>query len=272
MSDERPIGVLDSGIGGLTVAREIVRMMPDERIIYLGDTARFPYGNRSDESIRSLALQGAETLLARDIKLLVIACNTISAVALESIEKLAGDVPVIGSVLPGARAAVLRTADRKIGVIGTRATIRSGAYGKAIRHLDGTIKIYETATPLLIPLAEEMMFDHDITRLTVQLYLYEMIDLGIDCLILGCSYYPLLFEAIQETVGTRIQVIDSAIWTAKEAQDILSALDIKSRKEKSSMDINAFLFTEDLSYTSEQMRLFYGEKIPSWETVSFKNK
>lgn len=268
MSDSRPIGVLDSGIGGLTVVREIVRLMPREQIIYLGDTAHSPYGNRSVEAIRSFALQGAETLFARGVKLLVVACNTISAVALETIERHAQDVPVIGAVLPGARAAVLRTADRKIGVIGTRATIRSGTYRQAINRIDGSIKVYETATPLLVPLIEEMMFDHEITRLTAQFYLYEMIDLGVDCLILGCSYYPLLFEVIQGTVGTRMQIIDSALWTAKEVQDILNALDLYSGAEGHAVEAPLFLFTEAPHYTSGQMELFYREKMPRVETIS----
>ncbi|MBN1576722.1 MAG: glutamate racemase [Chitinispirillaceae bacterium] len=269
MSDPRPIGVLDSGTGGLTVVREIVRLMPGERLIYAGDTARFPYGNRPEETIRSFALQGAETLFGRDIKLLVVACNTISAVALEAIERYARDVPVIGAVLPGARAAVLRTADRKIGVIGTHATIRSGAYKKAIERIDSAAKVYETATPFLIPLVEEMMFDHDITRLTVQFYLYEMIDLGVDCLILGCTHYPPLLEVVQGTVGTRMQIIDSALWTAKEVQDILTALDLCSEPEGGGLGQSAFFFTETPLHTAGQLPLFFGEALPHQKSISF---
>ncbi|MBN1309343.1 MAG: glutamate racemase [Chitinispirillaceae bacterium] len=269
MSDPRPIGVLDSGTGGLTVAHEIGRLMPGERLIYAGDTARFPYGNRSEETIRSFALQGAENLFGRDIKLLVVACNTISAVALEAVERQARDIPVIGAVLPGARAAALRTADRKIGVIGTPATIRSGAYKKAIDRIDSAIKVYETATPLLIPLVEEMMFDHDITRLAVQLYVYEMIDLGVDCLILGCTHYPPLFAVIQGTVGTRMQIIDSALWTAKEVQDILTALDLRNESAGGGPGQSQFYFTETPLHTAGQLPLFFGEVLPRQETISF---
>jgi len=269
MSDHRPIGVLDSGIGGLTVAREIIRMMPGERIIYAGDTARYPYGNRSDETIRSFALQGAKALLAKDIKLLVVACNTISAVALETIEKNAHDVPVIGAVLPGVRAAVLRTADRAIGVIGTPATIRSGIYKKAICRIEASITVHETATPLLIPLVEAMMLDHDITRLTTQFYLYEMIDLGVDCLILGCTHYPPLIEVVQGTVGTRVQIIDSALWTAKEVQDILTALDLCNTESNGETEKHAFFFTETPLHTADELPLFFGRQLPHRGTISF---
>jgi glutamate racemase len=270
MSDSRPIGVLDSGIGGLSIAREILHLMPGERIIYAGDMARFPYGNRSDDTIRSYALQGAKAFMDREIKMLVIACNTISAIAQKDIEQRLPDVPVIGAVLPGARAAVLRTAERKIGIIGTPATIRSGAYKHAIDRIDSSIKVYETATPLLVPLVEEMMFDHDITRLTTQFYLYEMIDLGVDCLILGCTHYSPLMEVIQETAGTRVQLLDSALWTAKEAQDIMTALDICNEATDGGGEKSSFYFTEEPLHDARLIPLFYGGELPRHETVALR--
>ena len=212
MSDPRPIGILDSGLGGLTVAREVCRLMPGERFVYFGDTAHFPYGSRADGVVRTHAQSGTGMLMRYDVKLLLVACNTVSAVALDVVERLARGIPVIGAVMPGARAAVLRTADRKIGVVGTNATVRSGAYKRAIGRIDATVKVYQTSAPLLVPFAEEQMIDHDLTRLAAQFYLYEMIDLGVDCLILGCTHLPPLFEVIQGTVGTRMQVIDSALW------------------------------------------------------------
>jgi glutamate racemase len=192
MSDSRAIGVFDSGLGGLTVVRELVRLMPNERIIYLGDTARVPYGGRSHDTIRQYGLQDARVLMEMDIKLLIVACNTVSSVALDYLEQHIKDIPVIGVVLPGAKAAVLRTEEKKVGVIGTMATVGSGSYAKAIQDIDPSIKVYGKACPLFVPLVEEGLLDHDITKLTVQYYLKELIDLGVDCLVLGCTHYPLL--------------------------------------------------------------------------------
>jgi glutamate racemase len=224
MNDSRPIGVFDSGLGGLTVAREIFRLMPKERIIYLGDTARVPYGNKSEETIRRFALQDARALLDMDVKMVIVACNTVSSVALDYLEQHIKGVPVIGVVLPGARAAANGSAEKKIGVIGTAATIRSNSYAKAIHNIDPDIKVYGKPCPLLVPLVEEGLIDNEITRLTVEHYLYELVDMGIDCLILGCTHYPILMEAIMGAVGNRVQLVDSALWTAREAQNILSAM------------------------------------------------
>jgi glutamate racemase len=268
MSDTRPIGVLDSGLGGLTVAHEILRLMPGERIVYLGDTARYPYGNRSDEVIRAFTLECARELCKHNIKLLVVACNTMAAVAMKIIEQHLHDVPVIGVILPGVRAAVLRTADRKIGVIGTHATIRSSVYKQSIQRIDASIKVYETSSPLLLPLVEERMFDHDIARMAAQFYLYEMMDGGVDCLILGCSLFPPLFEVVQGTVGTRMQVLDSALWTAKEAQDILTALDLKSGSRDGGVERSAFLFTEKPEGSHRLMELFYGAPLTEYSIVA----
>ena len=221
MSDARPIGVFDSGLGGLTVAREIFRLMPNERIIYFGDTARVPYGGKSEETIRRFGFQDAMALKEMDVKLLIAACNTVSSVAMDYLERHIKDIPVIGVVLPGARAAVNRSAEKRVGVIGTTATIRSGSYAKAMQNIDPNIKVYGKPCPLFVPLVEEGLIDSEITRSAVQHYLYEMVDLGIDCLILGCTHYPILMEVIQSTVGNRIQLVDSALWTAKEAQNIL---------------------------------------------------
>lgn len=268
MSDCRPIGIFDSGLGGLTVVREILRLMPHERIIYLGDTARSPYGGRSEETIKSFGLQCANHFLKHDIKMLVVACNTVSSVALELIEKKIKDIPVIGVVLPGARAAVLRTAEYKIGVIGTPATVNAQAYFRAINNLDPNIKVYGRACPLFVPLVEAGLFDHDISRLTAQHYLYEMIDLGVDCIILGCTHYPLLLEVIQGTVGTRIQLLDSALWTAKEVQDILTALNCITSLKDDGFEKSSFLFTDITVDTGIQAELFLGRKLTSLQKVT----
>jgi glutamate racemase len=200
--------------------------MPRERIIYLGDTARVPYGGKSEDTIRRFGMQDARALLDMDIKLLVVACNTVSSVAIDYLEQRVKDIPVIGVVWPGARAAASRSAEKRVGVIGTAATVRSDSYAKAIRSIDPNIKVYGKPCPLFVPLVEEGLIDSDITKLAVQHYLYEMVDLGIDCLILGCTHYPILMEVIQSTVGNRIQLVDSALWTAREAQNILKAMKI----------------------------------------------
>ncbi len=256
MSDNRPIGILDSGLGGLTIVRELKRLMPGESFIYIGDTAHAPYGIRSEDTICHNVSGVVELLAEYDIKLVIVSCNTISAHCLGKIEKRLKDIPVIGSVLPGARAAVMRTAEKKIGVIGTDAVIRSQVYTKAIQSIDRDIVVYGKATPLLVPLVEEGLIDFDVTRAAVQHYLYEMIDLGVDCLILGCTHYPPLIEVLQGTVGTRMQLLDSSLWTAKEAQDILNALDAHSTRKDGGIKECCYFVTDLLPAHKEQIRVF----------------
>jgi glutamate racemase len=270
MSDNRPIGVFDSGLGGLTVVRELFRLMPGERIVYLGDTARCPYGGRSEETIRTFGLQDAQLLMDMDIKLLVAACNTVSSVALDYIEKNVREVPVVGVVLPGARAAAQRTAERKVGVIGTAATIRAGAYTRAIQALNPSITVYSKACPLFVPLVEEGLIDHDITRLTVQHYLRELLEKGADCIILGCTHYPLLIQTIQEFAGTRTHLVDSALWTAKEVRDILMALGALSTEKSGGLAGSRFMVTDYAPRFSELAAAFLGSGIPSIDLVELE--
>lgn len=244
MSDQRAIGVLDSGLGGLTVVRELHRLMPHERLEYLGDTARYPYGGRLDETIKTFGMQDARFLVSKDIKMLIIACNTISSVALESIREQSKEIPVIGVILPACKAAVTRTAEKRIGVIGTAATIRSGAYTKGIQNLDAGLKVFGKECPLFVPIVEEGLQSTDIARVVSQYYLYELVDSGIDCLILGCTHYPLLMEVIQDTVSTRIELIDSALWTAIEAQSILEALGARINGDAGGLDQSSFYVTD----------------------------
>lgn len=270
MSDSRPIGVFDSGLGGLTVVRELYRLMPGERILYLGDTARVPYGGRSEETIKTFGMQDARFLMQQDIKLLIVACNTVSSVAQQHIENVIKEIPVIGVVLPGARAAVVRTAVRKVGVIGTAATIRAGAYTRSIQSLDPQIKVYGKACPLFVPLVEEGMLDHEITRLSVQYYLSEFLDFGVDCIILGCTHYPLLMHAIQVMVGTQIHLLDSALWTAKEVQDILMALNALSPEKTGGLEKSRFTVT-DLTPRFEYLAAsFLGRALPRIDTVELE--
>ncbi|MBN1761379.1 MAG: glutamate racemase [Chitinispirillaceae bacterium] len=272
MSDSRPVGILDSGLGGLSVCREITRLMPGERMVYLGDTAGAPLGNRSAEVIKDVARKTAVALLENNIKMMVIACDTIAAVAYETIESVVKDIPVIGGVMPCARAAALRTGNRKVGLIGTSATIRSGAFSNALQRIDESVQIHEQATPLFHALVEELILDHDITRLTAQFYLYEMIDLGVDCLILGSSCLSPLMEVIQGTVGTGMQLIDSALWTAKEAQDILTALDLRHESSAAGIDGSRFIVTQKPVDEARITGVYFGSQLPSLELRAQKQE
>jgi len=267
MSDSRPIGIFDSGLGGLTVAREIFRLMPAERILYLGDTARCPYGVRSEETIREFGMQNARFLTSMDIKMLIVACNTVSSVALDYIRENVDEIPVIGVVLPACKAAVRQTAEKKIGVIGTSATIAAGAYEKTIRDMDSRIKVYSKACPLFVPIVEEGLMATEITRVAVAYYLYDLVDTGIDCLILGCTHYPLLMEAIQGIVGNHVQILDSGLWTAKEAQEILGALNAGAGKGRDGFAESKFYVTDVTPNFEKSANRFLGVRIGGVEKI-----
>jgi glutamate racemase len=219
--NNKPIGIFDSGVGGLTVLREITELLPNEDIIYLGDTARVPYGIRSSETVKNYAFECVDFLMTKDIKILVIACNTVSATALNEIKNLV-NIPVIGVIEPGAISAVRITKNKKIGVIGTEATIKSEAYTKAIKFLDNKVEVFGLACPLLVPLVEEGWTEGIIAKLIVEKYLKDMMDKEIDTLVLGCTHYPLLKDVIQEVMG-EISLVDSAIETAKVVRDKLKS-------------------------------------------------
>jgi glutamate racemase len=217
---DAPIGVFDSGIGGLTVMSEMLRLLPGESVIYLGDTARVPYGTRSPETVTRYAREGTRFLFSRGIKMLVVACNTVSAVGLENIERDT-DMSVVGVIEPGARAAVKSTANNRIGVIGTEATIRSGAYDREIRSANGDMRIYSRACPLFVPLVEEGWLEGQVPELAVGHYLGDIRQEGIDTLVLGCTHYPLLKPVISGVMGEAISLIDSATETARRVGDLL---------------------------------------------------
>lgn len=222
--NDAPIGVFDSGIGGLTVVREIMAHTPFENVIYLGDTARVPYGVRAPGTVRRYAREGAMFLLERDIKLLVVACNTVSAVGLSEIAAIT-DVPVLGVIAPGARAASRSTRTRKVGVIGTEATVRSGAYTAAIRREDPSIEVSSTPCPLFVPLVEEGWLEGEVPELVASRYLTLLREGNIDTLVLGCTHYPLLKPMLAHVMGPDIRLIDSAEETAAEVKRLLMAED-----------------------------------------------
>lgn len=217
--DNRPIGVFDSGIGGLTVVKEIIKTLPNESIIYLGDTARVPYGTRDDEIITKFALELADYLLKKNVKVLVVACNTISATCFEEIERIS-PVPVIGVIKPAAKWAASSTSKRTIGVIGTRATMRSGAYTRAIKDIKPGMEVLHKACPLFVPVVEEGLANHEIAEMVVREYLENEFDGEVDTLILGCTHYPILKDTIRKVLNG-IKLIDSAKPTAQELKEIL---------------------------------------------------
>ncbi|HPO62159.1 MAG TPA: glutamate racemase [Candidatus Kapabacteria bacterium] len=209
MDRTKPIGVFDSGIGGLSVLKQFIRFLPFERYIYLGDTARVPYGNKSYQIVEQYARQSTEFLLEKGVKLIVVACNTVSSIALETIEKIA-DVPVIGMIEPAVNAALRETNNKRIGIIGTRATISTNAYLNTIKSKIGNddFQVFSKACPLFVPLVEEGLLRHSATELIAKEYLEEFIENNIDTLILGCTHYPLLNELIRNILKD-VELIDS---------------------------------------------------------------
>ncbi len=215
-----PIGVFDSGVGGLTVAREIMRHLPNENIVYFGDTARVPYGSKSRDNIIRYSRQIINFLKTKNVKAIVIACNTASALALEVVRE-EFDIPIIGVIEPGARAALEATKSKKIGVIGTEATIRSAMYEKIIQGFDEEATVVGRACPLFVPLVEEGFAKHKVTEEIIDYYLASFMDTDIDSLILGCTHYPLLRSRIKEYVGEQITLVNPAYETAMDLRQIL---------------------------------------------------
>jgi glutamate racemase len=222
VSDPRSIGFFDSGVGGLTVLREVMRRLPNESTIYLGDNARAPYGPRSDEEVNLFSAQCLDELAARDVKAIVLACNTSSAIALPNL-RLRYDRPLLGVVRPGATAAALATRNRRVGVIATQATVRSRAYFQAIKEEDPFVEVVELATPKLVPMVEAGQLDGPLVEEVVSEQIAPMLDerTGIDTLLLGCTHYPLLAPVIRRIIGSDVAVIDSASATASALAALL---------------------------------------------------
>lgn len=220
MDRNLPIGIFDSGVGGLTVYRALHERLPNERFVYLGDTARVPYGTKSLATVERYAVENSRFLQAHGIKLLVVACNTASALALPAIRR-AVKVPVMGVIEPGSRAAVEIADGEKIGVIATEATVKSHAYAHAIASMGSNVEVIERACPLFVSLAEEGWANSDVARAVAQDYLSEFKHTSIGALVLGCTHYPILKDVISETVGTNVNLIDSGAATARDVEALL---------------------------------------------------
>ncbi|GJM15521.1 MAG: glutamate racemase [Thermodesulfobacteriota bacterium] len=259
-----PIGVFDSGIGGLTVAKELIKTLPGEDIIYLGDTARVPYGTKSGRTVIAYSRSNTEFLISKGIKLLVVACNTASSVSIPSL-KAEFDIPVLGVIEPGAKKAVEVTHKNKIGVIGTPSTINSGAYTKAIENLNPDIEVISKPCPLFVPLADEGWVEGEIVERVAEEYLNPIKNSGIDVLVLGCTHYPLLKNTIQKIVGEEITLVDSAQETASQIKQILVNKDLLN-DSKTSSERNFYLTDVSDTFISVAGR-FLGEKIDKIEMV-----
>ncbi len=262
--NKESIGVFDSGVGGLTVVKEMLRLMPNENIMYFGDTARLPYGTKSEETILRYSIENSIFLLNHKVKCLVIACNTASAYALEKLQHLF-NVPVVGVITPGADAALRSSKNKKIAVIGTKATIHSGVYQKEILKQFPAAEVYAYACPMFVPLVEEGLMDHEATRLLIREYLQPIIEGPADTLLLGCTHYPLLAEQIKEIVGPAISIVDSAEACAKAVAVALGLKQLQTCSE--SEGVSRFFVSDDPAKFQTMAVKFFGKPLSNIEKV-----
>jgi glutamate racemase len=264
MKNQNPVGVFDSGLGGLTVVKAMRNVLPNESIIYFGDTARVPYGNKSPELIKEYSLQITKFLLEHDTKIIVVACNTATALALDTLQdKL--DIPIIGVVKPGVDSALKLTKNNCIGVIGTTSTINSGVYETELKINNHSIEVASSSCPLFVPLAEEGWINEPATKLIAKKYLEPINLANVDTLILGCTHYPLLKEVIQEAVSTKIKLVDSAQAMASETTKLLMNSGLLN-DQNAKGDLK--LFVSDLPARFETVASrFLGEKISNVEKI-----
>ncbi len=253
-----PIGVFDSGVGGLTVAREIMRQLPNERIVYFGDTARVPYGNKSKETVTRFSRQIVRFLQMQNVKAIVVACNTASAYALDELEQEV-DIPIIGVVKPGAKTAIEATHNGKIGVIATQATIGSGIYKRYIEENDTGVSVIEKACPLFVPLVEEGLWEDPVTDEIARRYLSELIDIDIDTLILGCTHYPLIRSTVGKIMGDKVTLVNPAYETARELKELLEKENLESDKRP---ELGTELYRFFVSDAAEKFQKFANSIIP----------
>jgi len=263
--DARPLGVFDSGIGGLTVVRELLRLLPDEELVYYGDVARLPYGNKSPETITRFSREIIDFLVAKDVKAIVVACNTASALALPELQGSL-PVPVIGVIESGARAAAETSRTGKVGVIATASTVRSGAYSRALHERRTDLDVYERACPLFVPLVEEGWIEHKVTHEVAAEYLAPLEHHDLDTLILGCTHYPLLKKVIGEVMGEGVRLVDSGEETARTVVELLDSQGLRAPGGRAPVHA---LYLSDLpaAFTGTAER-FLGRALPPVEVVT----
>lgn len=251
-----PIGVFDSGIGGLTVVRQLKRVMPHEDFVYLGDTARVPYGTKSPDTVVRFACEDTQFLVQENVKAVVVACNTASAWAIPTLER-SFDVPIFGVILPGARAALEKSETGRIGIIGTTSTIRSQAYVKAILSRDDSVKVMARSCPLLVPLVEEGWVKHKVTKAVLKEYLAPLLKQKVDTLVLGCTHYPLLKPLLGEVVSKSVTLVDSAEACAEHVHERLRTLKLLSKRRRRPGIILPFV-TDEVERFNELAERFLG--------------
>ena len=252
------IGVFDSGLGGLTVVRELMRQLPLEDIVYFGDTARVPYGSKSRESIIRFSKENTEILLKYRVKMVVVACNSSSSYALDALRK-SFSIPIIGVIHPGAKKAVKLTKNKRVGVIATSATVASNEYLRTVRHYDRTVKVFAKACPLFVPLAEEGWFNKPVTLKIAKDYLMPLKKKNIDTLVLGCTHYPLLKNALKKAVGRNVILVDSATEVANDVKTLLTVSE--QRKTSRKAPRYKFLISDRPQEFQRVARNFLGRKI-----------
>jgi glutamate racemase len=260
----RPIGVFDSGVGGLTVARELIQQLPSENIVYFGDTARVPYGIKSKETVIRFSIENILFLLKHDVKLICVACNTVSSVALPVI-KNHFKVPIVGVISPGVREAVYATQNKRIGVIGTKGTIKSRTYEFEIGHLDSEVKVTALACPLFVPFVEEGWLSGDVVLKVANTYLKPLKDARVDTVILGCTHYPLLKPVIKQVLGEKVTLIDSAKQVAIEVKKILAQDGLLSKNGRGKQK---FFVSDNPEWFSGLAERFLGEPLKHVKKVN----
>jgi glutamate racemase len=262
---DRPIGVFDSGVGGLTVVRELMALLPGEDIVYFGDTARVPYGTKSAETVVRFAREDLAFLRSRDVKLIIVACNTASSIALPRLADEA-DIPVIGVLLPGARGAAAATRNDRVAVIGTTATITTGAYEKALHDIYSGLEIMSRPCPLFVSLAEEGWVDDEVALMVARRYLEPLAEFGADTLVLGCTHYPLLKGVISSVMGGDVVLVDSATETAAEVKETLASSGLLSENDSGGQ---IYVYLSDIPYRFREVgERFLGRPIESVEQVA----
>ncbi len=258
------IGVFDSGLGGLTVVKELKRQLPNEDIVYFGDTARVPYGTKSEESIIRFSVENVQFLLKNKVKIIVVACNSSSSFSLPVLRKKFS-IPIIGVIMPGAKKACEVTKNKKVGVIATSATIQSEKYMKMVKTISKNIKVISQACPLFVPLAEEGWFHKKATKEIARQYLVKLIYSGVDTLILGCTHYPLLKSVIGKVMGKKVYLVDSAKEVAKEVRDVLVVNNLK--KQTKSLGKCKFFVSDKPQHFGKLAKQFLGYSIKSIKKV-----
>ncbi len=261
----RSIGVFDSGVGGLTVVKELVRILPNEKIVYFGDTARVPYGIKSKQTIIKFSLENILFLLKQDVKVIVVACNTSSSIALPVLRKHF-KIPIIGVIGPGVKEAIYATRNKRIGVIATKATVNSHAYESQINRIDPSIKVFSQACPLFVPLAEEGWANEKVTYDVARFYLSQLKKEKIDTLILGCTHYPLLKHVFKAVLGSSVSLIDSAKQVAYETKQVLANEGMLSKKSVKAK--HTYYVSDELQQFKKLAKNFLGRDIENLKKVS----